>query len=1013
MKQLLRRGAALGLALLMTAGAATAGASDALGWEIHRGRVPLSQGTGFEKTLFWSDTYADLRAEYYIEYTPNPSVVPTVAYGERILAKATLTSMAEGLESLGKHVVSGINGDWYVVSTGAPTGLVLTGGVVRSTPYYNTAWAVGFNSDGTAFIGRPGLNISVSFGGQAHRLGGGINKIRKLVSGDTSGGLTLLTSDFSAMTQNTQPGVDVILTPMDDGTGYSLEPRIGSMTRYVVEQVLESEGSIPIPEGKAVLTLNSSDNAEILEELRALQPGDPVVLTIGTADLRWTGVDQALGGVDKIVTAGQVENGLPSDRTACTAVGVRSDGSVVLYTLDGRQSGYSVGATMTQVAQRLVELGCVDAISMDGGGSTNLGVTWPGQSSLQIVGRPSDGSQRANSTAIFLTTRMEPTGNLSSYYVTPTDAMLLAGSTLQLSAAGLDSAFYPTSGGYVDWSVPEGGGSINSGGLFTAGSESGFSVVSASDGWGNGSAYITTVKTPDSISVLNEATGAAVSALNLDPGEQLDLTASAVYRKLALVAQDTSFVWSTDVPGSSVDANGVFTAGEEGASGSLTVSAGGASATVPVRVASHVYPLDVCEGFPAFTGAAPTLVEAETNLDFVRSGRQSWRVSYDLSAGSALLSGVLSIAGGERYLGLWIYGDGSGNVLEAATVNTALQEQYFTLAVLDFTGWKHISVPLPENSVSLTGLQILPPAESALPDGGLPERQSGVIWLDQFTTSNEEIHDFTPPTVSVTISGRQLTASVSDNVDRSFTRGQLTLSYDGMPLDFQWDEAAGVLTAALPEAGAACHRVSVTATDASGNLGRGSAGIAPPEGRESVFSDMADSPYRLQATHLYDTAVTNGVPTVDGLAFQPDKHITRAEFFALVARWLNLDLGLYAGVELPFADTSSVPEWALREVKAMYSLGLLKGADAGGQLLVNAGTTITRAEALTILGRTQPMGSNCGAFTAPDAVQVPTWAALYAQNLWVQGVVGANGSNIRPQDLLTRGEMADMLYAMR
>ena len=45
MKRWMQRGAAIGRAHQMKAGAAGATASDALGWEIHTGRVPLSQGT--------------------------------------------------------------------------------------------------------------------------------------------------------------------------------------------------------------------------------------------------------------------------------------------------------------------------------------------------------------------------------------------------------------------------------------------------------------------------------------------------------------------------------------------------------------------------------------------------------------------------------------------------------------------------------------------------------------------------------------------------------------------------------------------------------------------------------------------------------------------------------------------------------------------------------------------------------------------------------------------------------
>lgn len=79
--------------------------------------------------MFWSDTYSDLRTEYYVEYSPNASVVPTVAYGSKVTDRVTLSGMAQTLESQGKRVVSGLNGDWYVLSTGAPTGLVVTDGI--------------------------------------------------------------------------------------------------------------------------------------------------------------------------------------------------------------------------------------------------------------------------------------------------------------------------------------------------------------------------------------------------------------------------------------------------------------------------------------------------------------------------------------------------------------------------------------------------------------------------------------------------------------------------------------------------------------------------------------------------------------------------------------------------------------------------------------------------------------------------------------------------------------------
>ena len=1001
MKQFLRRGAALGLALAMTVTAASA--SQALGWDLHTGTAPISVGTTLTTNYFWSDTYSDLRTEHYVTYTPSTDVTPTVAYGTKVTDRVTLTGMAQQLESQGKRVVSGLNGDWYVLSTGAPTGLVVTDGVVRATGYYSSTWAIGFYDDGTAFIAQNGLSMSVTLGGATLNLSGGINKVRKMTSSDGSGGLTLLTSDFADTTKNSEAGVDVILTPVEDESGtYSTEPRIGRQTQYVVEQVLESTGSIAIPEGKAVLTLNAKDNADTLAKLRALVPGDTVTLSITSTDARWSQVDQALGGVAKLVTNGQAASGLDASRTAWPAIGIKADGTLVFYALDGKQPGLSVGATQTQVAQRLIELGCVEAICMDGGGSTTIGVTYPDGSSMEVVNSPSDGSQRANSTAIFLTTELQPTGELDSYYVTPTDNLLLSGATVQLSASGLDTHYYPTSGYEVEWEVTEGGGTVDENGLFTAGTESGTSRVTADDGYASGTVSITTVSTPDSITLSDESTGAAVTSLNLDPGGQMDLKASASYRSLDLTAQDTCFTWTADPAVGTVDENGLFTAGEKSASGTLTVSAGGKTLTIPVSVAGHVNTLEDLEGgMDAFTATDTAVPAVETGLEYVHNGRQSLKMTYDASSGSASLGAALAIPAGESWLGMWVYGDGSGNTLMATVTDSQLQTSQILLTALNFTGWQYVSAELPEGAAYLNSLDVVYGGTAA----------SGEIWLDQLTTANENVSDTTAPTVSLSVSGTQLTARVSDNVDRTIPQESVSLTYDGAALSFTWNESTGTLSASLPAADTGYHRATVTVSDASGNLGRASADIQPASDRTSPFADMTGHWAEQYATYLYDNGISMGTG-VDTVVYQPDKSITRAEFFTMVARWMDLDLTQYAGVELPFVDAASIPDWALDAVKAMYSLGILQGAGVEGGLAANASATISRAEAMTILGRTQARGYAQPELTTDDAGQVGDWALPYVQSLVGQGVVTPTDNKLRPTDALTRGELAQLLYAI-
>lgn len=56
-----------------------------------------------------------------------------------------------------------------------------------------------------------------------------------------------------------------------------------------------------------------------------------------------------------------------------TAVGITTDGKVVLFVCDGRLP-QSKGATLLELAQVMKGIGCADALNLDGGGSTNMWV---------------------------------------------------------------------------------------------------------------------------------------------------------------------------------------------------------------------------------------------------------------------------------------------------------------------------------------------------------------------------------------------------------------------------------------------------------------------------------------------------------------------------------------------------------------------------------------------------------------------------------------------------------------
>ncbi|MFJ5777091.1 phosphodiester glycosidase family protein [Streptomyces sp. NPDC093094] len=71
-------------------------------------------------------------------------------------------------------------------------------------------------------------------------------------------------------------------------------------------------------------------------------------------------------------------------RAPRTAAGVTKDGRIVLLTVDGRRLGHSAGLTVPETAMVMRSLGAVDAVNLDGGGSTTMVV----KNALQ--GTPSD-----------------------------------------------------------------------------------------------------------------------------------------------------------------------------------------------------------------------------------------------------------------------------------------------------------------------------------------------------------------------------------------------------------------------------------------------------------------------------------------------------------------------------------------------------------------------------------------------------------------------------------------------
>ena len=207
------------------------------------------------------------------------------------------------------------------MSTGIPIGLVIDSGELISSDAWQ--YAVGFKQDGTAVLGRPTMGIRVS-GKSGTVTCSYFNKTR------TTAGAYLLDHNYDDSTHFAAKGTSIILERVDD-TPVKVN---GSVKLKVVNK---GTGSSPITITKNQMVLTKSDGANVPSWVD-FEVGEEVTLSIASNDSSWSDVQcsRRQAADDAMITTDGIDAG--STRRARSAVGVKADGTVVLYEIDGNQS---------------------------------------------------------------------------------------------------------------------------------------------------------------------------------------------------------------------------------------------------------------------------------------------------------------------------------------------------------------------------------------------------------------------------------------------------------------------------------------------------------------------------------------------------------------------------------------------------------------------------------------------------------------------------------------------------
>lgn len=939
-----------------------------------------------------------LQKANYIEYKPGGSVSPMAVYaGDTIYgSKATITNAANYLKQKGYTPIGGTNADFFVLGTGVPIGLVINNGTLVSSDAWQ--YAVGFMADGTAMIGQPSSSMKIEGPSGAVWISY-FNKTR------STAGIYLLDSNYDDETHVSTNGKSIILERVD-----TTPVKVGGQVKLKVVAKGAGNGSTTITKNQMVLTMDDKVQATWVD----YPIGEEVTLTVSSPDPRWGNVIYAVGGKNLVKNGTISTTGIDggSSVRARTAVGVKDDGTVILYEIDGNQSSYSAGMTAAQLGSELKSMGYNNVLCLDGGGSSAMAVRIPGESDAKLISSPSDGSQRATANFLFLVNQATPDGVARHVHFRPSYYYILPGASTYFAAWGSDSTYasaklpagmtYTASSGTVDTANQ----------IFTAPDTAGVVTLSgtSADGTVTGNHKLSVTTAVDSISL--QSGGETVSSISLRGGQSINIDALVYHQKMQMAARDELLNWSVSGDIGKVDSSGVFVANERPATGKLTCSYGAVSSSISIHVGLSDPPaLTTVQDFESaqpFESETFQLARVTGN-DAVARGKGALSVTMPAQTTGELVAGR-TLTDGMTYLSLYAKCSTAGGTVSALfengpgdTIETPLT------GIVGTGGFTQLTCTLPQGAVALTGLRV----KSA---------DTGTLYLDHILLSKEAVNNTDAPVITLTQAPTQVSAGAAATVTARITMNggryvmrpaNVTATVDGVKSSAVYAASSGTISVATDALSQGLHQIAIEAVDDAGNRARKTVSITAGSATSSKFADTATHWANGYINFAANKGLLKGESANGVTNFNPSRNLRRSEFAVIMARYLALDTT--STDKLPFADRDSIAAWAAGAVQACYQAGIMSGQldTASNKTYFNPNANITRAEVMTVMSRILPRGYVASTVSFTDEASIPSWAVPHVRYTVAAGLIsGYEDDSIRAGGNITRAEIAKVFSTL-
>ncbi|MFC4409585.1 phosphodiester glycosidase family protein [Chungangia koreensis] len=635
--------------------------------------------------------------------------------------------------------------------------------------YMHTPAAFGVTADKKAKVGKYNLSHTIEHNGANYSLTS-MNRLR-----DNNESILYTSSWPNDKTRQNQYGIEVVVSGVSKKVDSQL--KFGEKVTGTVSAIRPygQYTSATIPDDGYVISASGTEASKFT----SMKVGDSVTLSVDV-DSSWKGAQFMLASGPLLVQNGRVDMTIDpksprvTERTARTAVATDATGNTAYFvTVDGKQSGYSQGMTLTEFANYLVSIGAYNAINLDGGGSTtmvtrNYGATYP-----TLANRPSDGSERRVS-AILEAISTAPIGTPQHVNVTQTeDGIVAVGASVGYKVNYVLDQYYnalPIDSSKLKLeSVSNNVGVIENNKF--VGTNAGKGTITAT--------YETaTISIPVTVTNSIDRLVATPEKIRLGTGETADFSVRGISSNQKVIFNPSAVNWT--VNGNIGSLNGTtFTSGNIEGSGSIVGTFGSTKVTIPVTVSNQPLVLgtfDSTTGLKAETIRANASISTDTKLN-AHDGNSSLKLNYDFtsykddtSAAYVTWTNGLALEGKPDRIGVWVYGDGNNHWLRGSLSDGNGKEvtvDFTNDGGLNWTGWKYVEATVPSNlsaPLKLNKIYVAEPSSA--------KKNKSSIWFDKLQTvyhdgPTNELAFTSNSNDRVVPANKQFTVTFSQNMNSS------------------------------------------------------------------------------------------------------------------------------------------------------------------------------------------------------------------------------------------------------